>query len=153
MRIAIGSDHAGFELKQAVKELLSELGHSFEDFGCYNTHSVDYPDIGRQVAEAVARGEFERGILVCGSGIGMSVVANKVPGIRAALCCDPFIARKAREHVNANILCLSEWRLGKTLAREVVQNYLEAEFEGERHARRLKKIEEIEKFWAGKQKN
>ncbi len=145
MHIAIGSDHAGFELKEAVSGMLSELGHSCEDFGCYNTSSVDYPDIGRRVAEAVAQGKFERGILICGSGVGMSIVANKIPGIRAALCSDPFIARRAREHNDANILCLSGWMVGKVLAREIVVAYLEAEFEGGRHARRLAKIVEIEK--------
>jgi len=145
MHFAIGSDHAGFELKEAVKGFLSELGHSYHDFGCYEPRSVDYPDVGRQVAEGVARGQFDRGILVCGSGIGMSIVANKIPGIRAALCCDPLIARKAREHNDANILCLSGWMTGKVLAREILIAYLQAEFEGGRHARRLSKIEQIER--------
>ena len=144
MRIAIGSDHAGFELKQAVISLLSELGHSYEDFGCYDTSSVDYPDIGRSVAEAVAEGRFDHGILVCSTGIGMSIVANKVNGIRAALCQDTFSARRAREHNDANVLCLGEWVTGEGLAREIVATYLLSEFVGGRHARRVEKIQALE---------
>lgn len=145
MRIAIGSDHAGFTLKQAISSLLSELGHSHEDFGCYNPSSVDYPDIARPVAEAVSQGKFDRGILVCSTGIGMCIVANKVHGIRAALCHDTFSARRAREHNDANILCLGEWVIGQGLMREIVTTYLNAEFVGGRHARRLEKINAIEK--------
>lgn len=144
MHIAIGSDHAGFELKQAITSLLSELGHSYEDFGCYNTSSVDYPDIGRSVAEAVSQGKFEQGILVCSTGVGMSIVANKVRGIRAALCQDTFSARRAREHNDANVLCLGEWVIGQGLAREVVTTYLCSEFVGGRHARRVEKIQALE---------
>ncbi|MFC2058161.1 ribose 5-phosphate isomerase B [Chloroflexota bacterium] len=144
MNIAIGCDHAGFDLKQAIMSLLTELGHSYEDFGCYNTSSTDYPDIGLPVAEAVAQGRFDRGILICSTGIGMSIVANKASGIRAALCHDSFSARRAREHNDANVLCLGEWVIGKGLMREVVTSYLSSEFVGGRHARRLEKIRNLE---------
>jgi ribose 5-phosphate isomerase B len=144
MRIAIGSDHAGFALKQSVIRLLSELGHSYEDFGCYNTNSVDYPDIARPVAEAVAQGKFDRGILICSTGIGMCIVANKINGIRAAVCHDTLSARRAREHNDANVLCLGEWVIGQGLMREVTTTYLSTEFAGGRHARRLEKIHALE---------
>jgi ribose 5-phosphate isomerase B len=144
MRIAIGSDHAGFALKQAVISLLSELGHSYEDFGCYNSTSVDYPDIARPVAEAVAQDKYDRGILMCATGVGMGIVANKVSGIRAAPCSDTFSARRAREHNDANVLCLGEWVIGQGLAREIVTTYLSADFVGGRHARRVQKIRALE---------
>jgi ribose 5-phosphate isomerase B len=144
VRIVIGSDHAGFNLKQTLLSLLSELGHSYEDFGCYDTTSVDYPDIARPVAEAVAQGRFDQGILICSTGVGMSIVANKVHGIRAALCQDTFSARRAREHNNANVLCLGEWVTGKGLAREIVSIYLRSEFVGGRHSRRVEKIDALE---------
>ena len=145
MRIAIGSDHAGFAMKQMIVGLLSELGHSCEDFGCFNSNSVDYPDIARPVAEAVSNKSFDRGILVCSTGIGMSIVANKVPGIRAAVCHDTFSARRAREHNDANVLCLGEWVIGQGLMREIVTTYLSADFAGGRHARRVEKIHAIER--------
>jgi ribose 5-phosphate isomerase B len=145
MRIAIGSDHAGFNLKKVIINLLSELGHSWEDFGCYNENSVDYPDFGEVVAKAVARGDFEQGILICSTGIGMSMVANKIPGIRAALCHDTFSAHRAREHNDANILCLGGWITGKGLACEIVATYLKSEFSGEqRHVKRLEKMQVLE---------
>lgn len=145
MQIAIGSDHAGFNLKEAVKDILAEVGHTCEDFGCHDTTSVDYPDIAFTVADAVAAGRFEQGILVCGSGIGMSIVANKVDGIRAALCHDTFCAKGAREHNNANILCMGERVIGQGLAKEIVIAYLTSEFEGGRHARRVEKMHAREK--------
>jgi ribose 5-phosphate isomerase B len=144
MRIAIGSDHGGFALKQNVIGMLTELGHSYQDFGCYSNASVDYPDIGRPVAEAVSQGKFDRGILICASGIGMSIVANKIAGIRAAVCHDTFSARRAREHNDVNVLCLGEWVIGQGLMREVVTTYLSTEFAGGRHARRVEKIRAIE---------
>ena len=144
MRIAVGSDHAGLNLKQAVLSFLSELGHAYEDFGCYDNGPVDYPDIGLSVASAVATGRFDRGILICSTGIGMSMVANKVNGIRAALCHDTFSARRSREHNDANILCLGESVAGPGLARDIVTAYLSAEFVGGRHARRLEKIKAVE---------
>ncbi|MFQ5925343.1 MAG: ribose 5-phosphate isomerase B [Dehalococcoidia bacterium] len=145
MRIAIGCDHRGLNLKRAIIELLSQMGHSYEDFGGYDTGSVDYPDIGGRVAGAVAEGGFDHGILVCSTGIGMSMVANKVPGVRAALCHDTFSARRSREHNDANVLCLGEWVIGEGLAKEIVQAYLGAEFEGGRHAQRLKKVQALER--------
>ncbi|MCL0041127.1 ribose 5-phosphate isomerase B [Dehalococcoidia bacterium] len=140
MRIAIGSDHAGFKMKQCIKGLLSEMGHTYEDFGCYDSGSVDYPDIAFAVADAVANGQFNQGILICGTGIGMSMVANKVPGIRAAICHDTFSARRAREHTNANVLCIGGRIVGEGVVREVITAYLGAEFMGGRHARRLEKL-------------
>jgi len=145
MRIAIGSDHAGFAMKQAIVGLLSELGHKYEDFGCFNCSSVDYPDIARPVAEAVSQKKFDHGILICSTGIGMSIVANKVPGIRAALCHDTFSARRAREHNDANVLCLGEWVIGQGLMREIVTTYLSADFVGGRHAKRVEKIHALER--------
>ncbi len=145
MRIAIGSDHAGFTMKQAIVGLLSELGHKYEDFGCFNSSSVDYPDIARPVAEAVSQKKFDHGILICSTGIGMSIVANKVPGIRAAVCHDTFSARRAREHNNANVLCLGEWVIGQGLMREIVTTYLSADFVGGRHAKRVEKIHALER--------
>lgn len=144
MRIALGCDHAGLNLKQAIMSVLSEMGHEYEDFGCYDNTPVDYPDISRCVAEAVARGDFQHGILVCSTGIGMSMAANKVNGIRAALCHDTFSARRTREHNDANVLCLGEWVVGPGLAQEIVKTYLTSEFVGGRHARRLEKMQAIE---------
>ena len=143
MRIAIGCDHRGLQLKQAIIKLIAEAGHSYEDFGCYTTESVDYPDIARGVAEAVARGDFERGILVCDTGIGMSITANKVKGIRAALCHDAFSARRARQHNDANILCLGT-REEQGAVREIIEAFLTTEFEDGRHLQRLNKIRAME---------
>ena len=145
MRIAIGCDHRGLNLKKMIMKFLSDLGHEYEDFGCYDTSSVDYPDIGRRVAEAVADGRFDHGILICSTGIGMSMVANKVPGVRAALCHDTFSARRSREHNDANVLCLGEWVVGEGLAKDIVSAYLAAAFEGGRHAQRLEKVRELER--------
>ena len=144
MRIAIGSDHRGLGLKRQVLSLLAELGHPFDDFGCYDEAMVDYPDIARVVAEGVAEGRFDHGILICSTGIGMSIAANKVPGIRAALCYDTLTARRSREHNDANILCLGGENLETGLALEVVKTYLSSNFEGGRHLRGLDKIREME---------
>jgi len=144
MRIAVGSDHAGYTMKQAIVGLLSELGHSHEDFGCFNTSSVDYPDIAQLVAKAVSSKKFDRGILICSTGTGMCMVANKIRGIRAAVCHDTFSARRAREHNDANILCLGEWVIGQGLMREIVTTFLSTDFAGGRHARRVEKINAIE---------
>ena len=143
MRIAIGCDHRGLDLKQFIVRLITEMGHSYSDFGCYTTDSVDYPDIAKKVAEAVARGDFECGILICAAGIGMSIAANKVKGIRAALCYDAFSARRARLHIDANVLCLGAGR-GQEGVPEIVQTYLNTEFEGGRHQRRLNKVKAME---------
>lgn len=144
MKIAIGADHAGWELKEAIKRLLEKLGHQIQDLGTLDEASVDYPDFGIKVACAVAEGQADRGILVCGTGIGMSMVANKHPGIRAALCHDLYTARLSREHNDANILVLGGRVIGKGLALEMVKVWLETEFLGGRHAARLEKIREWE---------
>jgi len=144
VRIAIGSDHRGFALKEALKELLAELGHEWVDFGCQGEEAVDYPDIARPLAEAMAAGEYQRGILICGSGVGMSIAANKVKGVRAALCHDTFAARLARRHNDANVLCLGGWCIGRGVAEEIVRVFLSEDFEGGRHARRVDKIRAME---------
>ncbi len=143
MRIAIGCDHRGLNLKQFIIKLTTEAGHTYEDFGCYTADLVDYPDIAQKVAEAVARSEFELGILVCDTGIGMSIAANKVKGIRAALCHGAFSARRARQHNDANILCLGVEE-GQDIIPEIVKAYLTSKFEGGRHLRRLNKIKAME---------
>ena len=145
MRIAIGADHAGFHLKETVAELLGELGHEYHDFGAYNAEPSDYPDSAWAVAEAVAQGDFKRGILVCGNGIGVCITANKVSNIRAAVCHDTLSARQSRENLDANVLCLGERIIGAELALEIVRVWLAAEFSGlERYRRRLAKIAELE---------
>ena len=143
MRIAIGSDHRGFGLKQKIIKMLADSGYNYEDFGCYNEEPVDYPDIALEVARAVIRGGFERGILICSTGIGMSIAANKIKGIRAALCCNVFSALRARRHNDANILCLGA-EVIKDGYDEIVSSFLTVEFEGGRHQRRLDKIEVLE---------
>ena len=142
MRIAIGCDHRGLDLKELVIKLITEDEHTCKDFGCYTTDPVDYPDIAKKVADSVAKGDFERGILICSTGIGMSIAANKVKGIRAALCHDAFSACRARRHNDANILCLGAERQGSIA--EIVEAFLTGEFEGERHQRRLDKIRAME---------
>lgn len=143
MRIAIGSDHRGFRLKQRIAELLTDSGYDYKDFGCDSEAVVDYPDIAREVADVVAKGEFDRGILICSTGIGMCITANKVRGIRAALCCDSFCALRARKHNDANILCLAA-ELKKELVAEMTKVFLTEKFEGGRHQRRLDKIKAME---------
>jgi ribose 5-phosphate isomerase B len=144
MRVALGCDHRGLVLKQAVMRLLGEMGHEFKDYGCFDTVSVDYPDIAVQVGRAVVSGLADYGVLVCSSGIGMSIAANKVKGVRAALCGDMLSARRARLHNDANVLCLGQDIIGEGLAMEVVKTFLSTSFEGGRHARRLSKVQEIE---------
>lgn len=144
MRIALGCDHRGLKLKQAIMKRLSESGYDYKDFGCYSSEPVDYPDIAKQVSEAVVSGGFDQGILVCGSGIGMSIAANKIRGIRAALCCNVFSAERARRHNDANILCLGEDTIEEASALEIVKTYLSTTFEGGRHVRRLDKVRNLE---------
>lgn len=144
MRIAIGSDHAGFNLKQLLATHIESLGHAVTDFGCPDTTPVDYPDVATPLSRAVAAGEYDLGILICSNGVGMSIAANKVKGVRAALCHDPFSARRARQHIDANILCLGSWCIGEGVAREVVEAFLTATFEGGRHERRLEKVRALE---------
>jgi len=140
MKIALGSDHAGFELKEDLRAFLAEMKIEALDLGTYSEDSVDYPDVAVKVAEKVARGEVERGLLICGTGIGMSIVANRFPGVRAALCHDLYTARVSREHNNANILAMGGRVTGKGLAREMLKVFLETEFQGGRHERRVNKI-------------
>jgi len=144
MKIAIASDHGGWELKQHLKGILEEMGVAYEDLGSLECQTVDYPDLALLAAEAVAAGQFSRGILVCGTGIGMSIAANKVKGIRAALCHDIFSAKAARQHNDSNILALGERVIGKGLAGEIMKIWLTSEFEGGRHQKRVEKIGEIE---------
>lgn len=142
MKVALGSDHAGFELKQAIAELLRAENHEVKDFGTFSSESVDYPDIAQAVAAAVASGEHERGILVCGAGVGMSIAANKVRGIRAVLAGDEYTARISREHNNTNVLALGERTTGVELAKSIVRAWLAADFDPQsRHARRVEKFE------------
>jgi ribose 5-phosphate isomerase B len=144
MKIVLGSDHAGFELKEDLRAYLVEQKVGVIDLGVSNEEPVDYPDIGASVAEKVSRGEVGRGILICGSGIGMSIVANRFPGVRAALCHDLYTARISREHNDANLLILGGRLIGKGLAREILKVWLETGFQGERHQRRLEKIRALE---------
>ncbi len=141
--IAIGCDHGGFELKQEIMKHLQDRNLEYKDFGCYSTESVDYPEYGKAVANAVASGECERGILICGTGIGISITANKVKGIRAALCTDCFMAEATRLHNDANVLALGGRVVGAGLALKIVDTFLDTEFSNdERHIRRIAQIEE-----------
>ena len=144
MRIAIGNDHAGFRLKQVLLEHVASLGHESSDFGCPDETSVDYPDFAVPLAQAVIAGEQDLGILICSTGVGMSITANKLKGVRAALCHDTFSARRARQHTDANILCLGSWCIGEGAARDVVEAFLSGEFQGGRHVRRLEKVKALE---------
>jgi len=144
MIIAIGSDHAGFGLKEDVLALLKGTAAEVIDCGTNTTASVDYPDFGEKVSRMVSAGEVDRGILICGTGIGMSMVANKFPNVRAALCNDLFCAKMSRLHNDANVLVLGGRIIGKDLAAEIVRTWLDTAFEGDRHMRRLQKIKKIE---------
>jgi ribose 5-phosphate isomerase B len=145
MRVALGADHAGVDLKEALKPALEAHGVAFEDFGTSGTASVDYPDFAAAVARGVSGGRFDRGILICGSGIGMAITANKVPGIRAAAIGDPAAARLAREHNDLNVLALGARATALPLAVEIVRTFLDTPFEGGRHAGRVRKIHETER--------
>jgi len=145
MKVALGSDHAGYKLKENLKQYLQELNIGYTDFGCNNEQSVDYPDIGFKVSVGVKNGRYDRGILICGTGIGMSIVANKIKGIRASLCHDIFSARNAREHNDANVLTLGERVIGTELARKILRVWLNTNFSQEkRHINRLNKIKKEE---------
>ena len=143
--IALGSDHAGYKLKLAIIEHLKEKGIEFEDLGCYGPERVDYPVYGQKVAEAVAAGQYQYGIVICGTGIGIGLAANKVPGIRCATCSDTYSAKYTRLHNDANMLAMGERVVGPGLACEIVDAFLSADFEGGRHAARVELIKEIEK--------
>lgn len=144
MRVAIGCDHHGLKLKRAIASVLETLGHEYRDLGCYTEEPVDYPDIATQVATGVAAGNFDHGILICATGIGMSIAANKIKGVRAALCCSVFSAERARRHNDANVLCLGAETIDSDLACEIVIAYLSAGFDGGRHLRRVEKIRHLE---------
>lgn len=149
MKIALGSDHAGYASKEMLKRRLLEKGHEVDDCGAHGSGSVDYPDYAAQVGRRVAKGGAQLGVLVCGSGIGMSIAANKVRGVRAARCTDPWSARLAREHNDANVLCVGERVTGPGLLVEILDAFLAASFEGGRHAARVDKIQRLESMTEG----
>jgi RpiB/LacA/LacB family sugar-phosphate isomerase len=145
MKVVIGSDHAGYELKEQIKVVLEEKGCTIIDVGTESPASVDYPDFGIKAATLVARGEVGRGVLICGTGVGMSIIANKVKGVRASLIYDLYTAIQSRKHLDANILVLGGRVTGKDLAAEIVRAWLDTPFEGGRHQKRIEKIERYEK--------
>ena len=144
-RIALAADHAGFDEKEKIKATLDDLGIEYADMGTASTDSVDYPDYAKKVGDAVANGEFEQGLLVCGSGTGMAIAANKIKGVRAAVAWSPEIARLARQHNDANVLALPARFMSDDEAEKVLKAWFESDFEGGRHARRVEKIGELEK--------
>ncbi|EAG7883044.1 ribose 5-phosphate isomerase B [Listeria monocytogenes] len=144
MKIVIGNDHVGIELKPVIVAYLQDLGHEVDDFGAFSNERTDYPEYGKKVAESVAAGKSDLGILICGSGVGISIAANKVNGIRAVVCSEPYSAKLSREHNNTNILAFGSRVVGAELAKMIVQNWLDAEFEGGRHAKRVEMIARIE---------
>ena len=144
MKIVVGSDHAAYELKEAIKEKLISEGHEVIDVGCDSTESVDYPKYGHAVGRAVASGEAERGIAVCGSGIGISIACNKVPGIRAALCTSVEMAEMCRRHNNANVVCMGARMISRELAFDIIDKWMTTDFEGGKHLRRINEIEDLD---------
>jgi ribose 5-phosphate isomerase B len=151
MRLALSSDHAGFELKRDLAAILGQQGHTVLDLGTHSTSPVDYPDAAASVAESLRNGDADRGIIVCGSGAGVSIAANKFPGVRAAVCHDTYTAHQAVEHDDMNVLCLGARVIGASLAGDIVQAFLGARFSGEpRHQRRLDKILDIERRFNGR---
>ncbi|KAA0257004.1 ribose 5-phosphate isomerase B [Deferribacter autotrophicus] len=146
--IALGSDHGGFHLKSEISKYLESLGYTVKDYGTYSEESVDYPEYAYKVAVAISKGEVERGVILCGTGIGISITANRFPGVRAALCWDSFTAKMSRLHNNANLLALGGRIIGVELAKDILNTWLNTEFEGGRHLRRINKIDELAaKFW------
>ena len=144
MKIAIGSDHGGYDLKEQVKTWLQEMGHEVEDFGCHSKESCDYPDFGAAAARAVASGQCEKGVVICTTGIGICMTANKVKGIRCALCGDPWSAEMTRRHNDANMLAMGAGVVGPQLARQILEAFLTHDFEGGRHQRRVDKLMALE---------
>ncbi len=144
LKLAIASDHGGLRLKNRILDYLLEQGYPVDDLGCNTTESVDYPDYAEKLAVQIARGKYQLGILICGSGIGVAISANKMPGVRAALCHDSYSARMARKHNDANVLTMGERVIGEGLALSVVDGFLEATFDGGRHEGRVNKIKQIE---------
>lgn len=145
MRIAIGADHAGYALKEILRDQLEALGDEVADFGTHSEESMDYPDIAIPLARAIARGEHDFGVLICSNGVGPSIAANKVHGVRAALCHDVFSSKRARQHADANVLCLGSWAIGRGAAWEVLLGFRDSTFEGGRHQRRVDKIIAIDR--------
>ena len=145
MKIAIGCDHGGIVLKPVVEEVLKKNGIEVVDYGCYDENSVDYPDYALKVAEAVSQGQVDKGIILCGTGIGISLAANKVPGIRAAVCSEPYSAKLIVEHNNANIIAMGARMVGPELAKMIVDEFFGAKFQGGRHEMRVNMISDIEK--------
>ncbi len=145
MKVAFGADHAGFELKQHLLDTARGLGHEILDFGTHGPESVDYPDFAEAVAGAVLRGEADLGVVICSNGVGISITANKVPGIRCALCHTSWGAARARQHVNANVLALGAWEIGRAIADDILTAFLSNDFEGGRHERRVGKIMDVER--------
>lgn len=143
MKIAIGNDHVGIELKPIIVEYLKKLGHTVDDFGAYTNERTDYPIYGRKVAEAVVNGEYDCGILICGTGVGISISANKVKGIRAVVCSEPYSAKLSKQHNNTNILAFGARVIGSELAKMIVKEWLEAEYEGGRHSKRVEMLNEM----------
>lgn len=144
MKIAIGSDHGGYDLKEQVKTWLQEMGHEVEDFGCHGKESCDYPDFGAAAAQAVASGQCEKGVVICTTGIGISMTANKVKGVRCALCGDPWSAEMTRRHNDANMLAMGAGVVGPQLARQILEAFFTHDFEGGRHQRRVDKLMALE---------
>ena len=144
MKIVVGSDHAAYELKEAIKEKLIGEGHEVIDVGCDSTESVDYPKYGHAVGRTVASGEAERGIAVCGSGIGISIACNKVPGLRAALCTSVEMAEMCRRHNNANVVCMGARMISQELAFDIIDKWMTTDFEGGKHLRRINEIEDLD---------
>jgi ribose 5-phosphate isomerase B len=145
MRIAFGADHAGYALKEILRGKLEALGDEVVDFGTHSEESMDYPDVAIPLAQAIARGEHDFGVIICSNGVGPSIAANKVHGIRAALCHDVFSSRRARQHADANVLCMGSWSIGRGAAWEVLLAFRDATFEGGRHRRRIDKISAIDR--------
>ena len=144
MKVAMGCDHGGYELKEALKKTIEKLGHEVEDFGCYSLESCDYPDFGAAAAKAVAEGKCEKGIVVCTTGIGISIAANKIKGIRCAHCADCLQAEMTRRHNDSNVMAIGAGFTGKNMAERMVEVFLTTEFEGGRHQRRVDKLMELE---------
>ncbi|GMQ74667.1 ribose 5-phosphate isomerase B [Tetragenococcus halophilus] len=143
MKLAMGSDHVGWELKQEISEYIQSLGHETVDFGAYSSERTDYPKYGKKVAEEVASGQFDGGVLICGTGVGISISANKVKGIRAVVCSEPYTAKLSKQHNNTNIVAFGSRVVGVDLAKMIVKEWLEASYEGGRHAKRVDMIDEI----------
>ncbi|HRX83836.1 MAG TPA: ribose 5-phosphate isomerase B [Phycisphaerae bacterium] len=144
MKIAIASDHRGYAAKERITALLKSAGHEVRDYGCNTQESCDYPDLALPAADSIARGDNERAVLICGTGLGMSIAANKIHGVRAALCHDELTAELSRKHNDANALCLAADLLGEQLMRMIVETWLATNFEGGRHARRIEKLARLE---------